>query len=472
MNDDDFLNRLRKAPPPEFLTGLKARLDRQPRMPPERRSGFGRGLIVGFLVAGVSFAATSVSLTGLPTSPGRFFTAPVEFLTRVVTGRNDSERDASSVQIKAVPLGSWLPTHINTQPASAAGVDRMPADAMSSAPQSTAGADARAVSPGPAAAYSTAIPVVAQRDLYPFAVASLSGRSVRLRAKDSKDVFDGMCAGAATSPDPNIIETTRRITADQRCSRENHRREIVELQVGYQAIVLARSKLYGPLNLSARDLYLALAKRVPNPEQPDQLIDNPYTTWNQVDPALPYDNIHVYGPARNSPEGKLAGALLLNAGCNTFPALVALRDRDPAMLETTCQQLRTDKAYEEISLNGFNYPDALNIAPTALAVTTLAIFPYLQDRLIANPIDGVVADTATLAAQSYPASRLIYLYASKFDIESSFGVVNALMAMLSPPPATDPRTGASLWGFVEAAGAERPTTRKAFEALETVQFGY
>ncbi|HWG32387.1 MAG TPA: hypothetical protein VN676_17690, partial [Steroidobacteraceae bacterium] len=40
---------------------------------------------------------------------------------------------------------------------------------------------------------------------------------------------------------------------------------MVEVKYSYQAIILVRSKLYGALPLSPRDIYLALAKTVPDP---------------------------------------------------------------------------------------------------------------------------------------------------------------------------------------------------------------
>jgi phosphate transport system substrate-binding protein len=207
---------------------------------------------------------------------------------------------------------------------------------------------------------------------------------------------------------------------------------------------------------------------VPNPAQPDELINNPYTTWNQVDPALPYDPIHVYGPARDSAEGRLTAQLLLDAGCNTFSALVALRDHDRDTFETACRQLRTDSAYEEIVPSSFPYADQLNLAPTTLGIMTVGLFSYLQDKFIANPIDGVVPDTATVAAQSYPAARAIYLYSSKLYLDAVW--MGSSVFALMPPSIADYRA-AGLWGYLEPEGFVRPRTPADFRALKTVQFG-
>jgi phosphate transport system substrate-binding protein len=478
MNDDDFLNRLRKAPPPEFLTGLKARLDRQPKVPPERRSGFGRGLIVGFLVAGVAFAATSVSLTGLPTSPGRFFSAPVEFLTRTVTGRNNSERDTNPVQIKAVPLGSvWaVPPHVNAQPASATGVESTASAVRASAPTPyTTGTESRVGAPGAVSKPSWGIVFGAQREIHPLAQATLQGpwaERIKLVEQPSTAVFTGLCGSNIPINHPDIIETTHRITTESSC-KVAHALRVVELKVGYQAVVLARSKLYTPLNLSARDVFLALAQRVPNPAQPGQLIENPYLTWNEIDSALPYDSIEFYGPPQNSPEGQLAAELLLDAGCNSIPALVALREHYGPAFETTCRKLRTDYAYREIPLRSeVSQTDILSVTPTIVGIYTLKGFQAEQNRLNANPIDGVAPEYATLASQQYPASRTLYVYTTQESI--GFGPKgwgpNAFLAALISPSFYDSRYNDSTWGFVALDEAESAVSRAYLEARKPIQF--
>ena len=483
MNDDDFLNRLRKAPSPELLTGLKARLDRQPKVPPERRSGFGRGLIVGFLVAGVAFAATSVSITGLPTSPGRFFSAPVEFLTRIMTRRNDSEVDANRVQIKAVPLGSvWtVPPHVSAQPASATDVESTASATASasaasgSAPPSGASTGSRVVAPGAVSKPSWGIVFGAQREIHPLAQATLQGswaERIKLVALSSTAVFTGFCGSNIPINHPDFIETTQRITTESSC-KAAHAWHIVELKVGYQAVVLARSKLYTPLNLSARDVFLALAKRVPDPAQPGQLINNPYLTWNEIDSALPYDSIQFYGPPQNSPEGRLTAELLLEAGCNTFPTLVALREHDEPAFETACHKLRTDGAYKEIPVRGeISQTEMLNVTPTVVGIYTLDGFQAARSRLNANPIDGVAPEYATLASKQYPASRTLYVYTQQISLEFGPGGwgPNSFLAALISPSFYETRYDDSTWGFVALDEAESAVSRAYLEARKPLQF--
>jgi len=471
--NDDFLHRPRRAPSPEFLAALKARLDRQPleRMPRlarSRRSGFFRGMLVGFLVAGAAFAVTSVSLTGVPTSADQFFSAPIEYVARILFHAH-TEQDADRNQIKAVPLGpAFYPTHVNPQAAAAKGDFKNATD--------TDSATYIGAPPAPTGTVAASTPTVligASRELLPFAQASAPAYASKIPIKvieqPDQTAFGSLCRNSSSTDEhrPDIIAVAHRITAEQlrNCTYGGYTHE-TELLVGYQAVVLARSKLYGPLSLTARDLLLALARRVPDPEHPDTLIDNPYTAWNQIDPALPYDKIHFIGPAPDSPEGRVIAAMLLEPGCGGFPSLAALRDRDPAAFDAACHRLRNDGTYEESPVNGwyagFAQINALNTVPTAFGIFTLQGLAASQDKLATNPIDGVTPDHTAIAAHAYPASRPLYLYvySANMQLYAVSQTVQTMTLWAFPNTAT----GATTWGFVPPDAAElavrRETLRK------------
>ena len=467
--NDDFLHRPRKAPSPEFLASLKARLDRQPKLARPRRSGFVRGMLVGFLVAGVAFAVTSLSLTGVPTSAGQFFSAPVEYVARMLFHTHTTEQDADRSQIKVVPLGpAWYPTYVDPRRASGS-------QDFKNAPSSDSAAyvGPQTAPTGAVAALSSAILIGAPRELVPFAEASAPAYVLRTPTKISTKVieqsdqaaFSNLCRSSAVTDDHriDIIEVGHRITAEQlrSCTYSGSTHE-TEILVGYQAVVLARSKLYGPLSLTARDLFLALARRVPDPEHPDTLIDNPYTAWNQIDPALPYDKIHFIGPISESPEGQLAAAMLLEAGCNTFPSLVALREHDAYTFDSVCRSLRNDSAYAESAVSGgfagFVQINDLNTLPTAFGIFTLQGLTPWQDKVAVNPIDGVTPDHTTIAAHSYPASRPLYLYVYPWGIDG-YAVRQTAVSMVNWG-FSNTTMGATTWGFVPPDAAEQAARRE------------
>jgi phosphate transport system substrate-binding protein len=257
--------------------------------------------------------------------------------------------------------------------------------------------------------------------------------------------FDRLCTNDPGAAD--VIELPRRITREefQRCLN-TRAVGIVEVKIGSQALVLARAQLYGPLKLSARDLYLALGRRVPDPNRPERLIDNPYVTWNQVNPALPYDRIQIMGPDQGTPAGTLSASLLLEPGCNTLPAIAALQDADPEQYEQTCGRLREDSAYVVASRAGYAY---LTTNPTALGIFSLNEYESLHghDGLVLNPIDGITPTTENVSAGTYPLARSLYLYTSSLR---SLGNQVFMTFVRSNMTAWDPYgNNANGWGFVQ-----------------------
>ena len=111
-------------------------------------------------------------------------------------------------------------------------------------------------------------------------------------------------SAGADSATADLVGAGRRMSAAElaTCKRNGVRR-ITELRPGFEAAVLVRSKLYGAPKLSARDVFLALAAQVPDPDQRVGLIKNPYLVWNAIDPALSEEQIEISGPPPSSLTG-------------------------------------------------------------------------------------------------------------------------------------------------------------------------
>ena len=145
--------------------------------------------------------------------------------------------------------------------------------------------------------------IVGSSTVYPFAtvVAERFGKSSRFKTPVIEATGSGgglklFCAGVGVKT-PDITNASRRIKKSEydRCTKNGIK--IAEFKIGYDGIVLANSKKTGPVELSRRDIYLALAKLVPegHPEgQRDggKLVPNPNKTWKDVNP-----------PCRMSPSG-------------------------------------------------------------------------------------------------------------------------------------------------------------------------
>jgi phosphate transport system substrate-binding protein len=477
--NDDFLHRLRKAPPPEFLDGLKARIERQSPLARTRtrRSPFSRGLIVGLLLGGAAFAVTSLSVNRAPASFTDFLKAPAQLVARL-GGR--SSQNENSQQRRVLPWGPvWGPKHpapageILKDTDSAAAVTNTPSPATTGRPPeadrgSTQTSLPATQSASPASRYfGFGFTVVAPPGTYPHAqaVAERLGNGLgvmRVSLETGGATVSRLCSADDKTGSADLIEVPGRITPAE---LRNCGSTITELRVGHQAIVIARSKLYGSMTLSARDLFLALARQVPVSSDPVLFMDNPYTTWNQIDATLPYDRIHLLGPVLGWVQGRLAAVLLLEAGCNTFPGIAELRVSDLARYEEICLNIRNDGAYEESAEGIVTYTERLARDPTLLGIITFSEFDGSKDRLAASVIDAVEPSPETIAAHTYPASRVLYLYTKQYNYTTInlFGML--MRAYLAPLTRYDNAPGN--WGFVSLDAAEHADVEAILQGLHT-----
>jgi phosphate transport system substrate-binding protein len=307
--------------------------------------------------------------------------------------------------------------------------------------------------------------VVAPPGTYPHAqaVAERLGNGVggmRVSLETGGATVSRLCSTDDKSGGADLIELPGRMTPSE---LRNCGSPITELRVGHQAIVIARSKLYGSMTLSARDLFLALARQIPVSSDPVLFIDNPYTTWNQVDATLPYDRIHLLGPALGWVQGRLATALLLEAGCNTFPGIAELRVSDLARYDEICLNIRIDGAYEESAESIVTYTERLTRDPTLLGIVTFSQFDRSKDRLAASVIDAVEPSPETIADHTYPASRVLYLYTKQYNY-TTFNPFGMLMSAYLAP-LTQYGNAPGNWGFVPLDAAEHADVEAILQGL-------
>ena len=98
------------------------------------------------------------------------------------------------------------------------------------------------------------------------------------------------------------------------------------------------------LNLTATDIYKALAANPfgkPNTAQ----------TWKDVNPALPAIKIRVLGPPPTSGTRDSFAELILEKGCESDPAMKALKKSDEKKQKEICTKIREDGAFVEAGEN-------------------------------------------------------------------------------------------------------------------------
>ncbi|HET9865472.1 MAG TPA: PstS family phosphate ABC transporter substrate-binding protein [Steroidobacteraceae bacterium] len=273
------------------------------------------------------------------------------------------------------------------------------------------------------------IDIVGSSTVYPFTtiVAEQFGRAGRFKTPKVESTGTGgglkLFCGGVGPQFPDIANASRRIktTELQSCVR-NGVREVVEVKVGYDGIVIAQNKSGSPLKLTRKDVYLALARNVPDPANPNALIPNPYRTWKDVNPSLPATKIEVLGPPPTSGTRDSFAELYLEAGCRTFAWLEQLRSSDEANFRRKCDTLREDGSYVEAGENDNLIVQKLAANPTAAGIFGYSFLEENLDKLKGAVLEGVSPTFETISSGKYPASRPLYIYVKKQHVKVIPGI--------------------------------------------------
>jgi phosphate transport system substrate-binding protein len=230
-----------------------------------------------------------------------------------------------------------------------------------------------------------------------------------MRIEPASIAKEQLCVGDGPEELRNAGEG-RRIEPDQRHCRVTGEAGDEKTLIGHEVAFLVRSTRSGPLPLSARAIFLALARQVPDPSHPEILVENPYRFWSDIDPALPSDPIRVLGPAPSSQPGSALLAVLLQRGCH--------RVLPQATEESQCQSVRGDDVYVEMPEYGPSLVRELASHPTWLGLLNLELLAQSRNELAVSPVDDVAPAAQSVLSGAYPAARSLYLYVRTSDLRS------------------------------------------------------
>jgi len=273
------------------------------------------------------------------------------------------------------------------------------------------------------------ITVVGSSTVFPFAttVAENFGRTSSFKTPKIESTGSGgglklFCAGVGVDH-PDITNASRRIKASEieNCD-SNGVKEIVEVKIGYDGIAIANSKEAGQLDLTPKDIFLALAKDVPDPEGGDKLVPNPYKTWKEVNDALPDARIEVLGPPPTSGTRDAFAELAMEEGCKSFDFIKAMKKEDKKKYKAVCHGVREDGAYIEAGENDNLIVQKLEANPKALGVFGFSFLDQNTDQIQGSKVNGVEPTFESISAGEYPISRSLYFYVKKAHVGTIPGI--------------------------------------------------
>ncbi|CAD7287909.1 PstS family phosphate ABC transporter substrate-binding protein [Campylobacter suis] len=262
-------------------------------------------------------------------------------------------------------------------------------------------------------AYAEQIRIAGSSTVFPFSsfvaeeFAALKGKKAPI--VESLGTGGGFKAFCASQKGIDIANASRpmKLSEFQECEK-NGINQISGFMIGYDGIVLAQNKQNAELSLTKEQIFLALAKQIP---QNGALVDNPYKKWNQIDASLPDKEILVYGPPTTSGTRDSFEEQLMQAASKNF--------KEYGEKAGKYGSIREDGAYVPSSEN-----DNLIVAKLAQNKDAYGIFGYGYlaengSKVAAVGINGIKPSEKSVADGSYTLARSLYFYVKNENFKAN-----------------------------------------------------
>ena len=318
------------------------------------------------------------------------------------------------------------------------------------------------------------ISIVGSSTVYPFAtvVAERFGKAGSFKTPKIESTGTGggfklFCGGVGVQH-PDMSNASRAIKASEfEACQKNGVKEIVEVKIGYDGIVVANAKKGPALKLTTKDIFLALAKEVPDPKGGEGLVANPYKTWKEVNAALPDVKIEVLGPPPTSGTRDAFLELGMEPGAIKFEGLKKLSKDDAKKFQKVFSSIREDGAYVEAGENDNLIVQKLGANPNALGIFGFSFLDQNNDKIQGSYVDGNPPTFENIASGKYTMSRPLFFYVKTAHVGVIPGIKEYLAEFTSEKAwGKDGYLGEK--GLIPLPDAERKQVAENVKALKTL----
>ncbi len=332
-----------------------------------------------------------------------------------------------------------------------------------------------------------------------------SGNNVVVESTGSGGGHKRFCEGLGVET-PDITGSSRRqkVSEFEDCQASGVT-GVIEVKIGYDGIVLANARTAAVFDLTEKQIFQAFAAKLPRSDEDCTLIDNPYTNWSQIDPALPDQTIEAYGPPPTSGTRDAFVELAMEAGAKGFGCLSRLSrarpDRDdyaerieavtglePAWLTDAngdprdgediftevAHKVREDGRWIDSGENDNAIVATLERTPTAVGVFGYSFKAQNEDKIKAGAVNGVMPDVDTIASGDYPISRSLYVYVKEAHAAGDVAgipaqAIQGFLQELTSEGAWGPGGYLEQLGLIPLTEEERADFAEAAQTLRTYQ---
>lgn len=290
------------------------------------------------------------------------------------------------------------------------------------------------------------IQIVGSSTVFPFsaAVAETFGKTTRYKTPVVEATGSGggiklFCAGIGENT-PDITNASRKMKRKEFLKCVSNGVTPVEVKIGFDGIVLANSRHGDPIFLTLQQVFLALAKRVPDAQ--GKLIANPYLLWSDIDASLPAEKIEILGPPPTSGTRDAFEELAMGGGAKSIAILKELKGltkgdkrieeiavslglesheyfyegqtlKGKSIFKRIAREIREDGAYIEAGENDNLIIQKLQHNPTAIGIFGFSFLDQNSDKVQGAAINGVSPQFEKIASGAYKISRSIFFYIKK-----------------------------------------------------------
>jgi len=256
--------------------------------------------------------------------------------------------------------------------------------------------------------------IVGSSTIFPFAAKTAetyserTGVSVVVEQTGSGGGHKLFCSG-----NPSIDATTSsrlQKPSEAALCAQNGVAPVVQVRLGFDGIVLARSVRAAPMDIDPLTLYSALARVLPASGTDCSPVPNRHERWSDIRADLPADIIKVYGPPPTSGTRDAFVETAMESGARAFPCLADMERKTPNLFRARAHDLREDGPWVDAGENDNALIRTLANTPTALGVFGFSFLDQNTDKVRGLAISGVQPSQETIRNGSYPVVRDLYLY--------------------------------------------------------------
>jgi phosphate transport system substrate-binding protein len=281
----------------------------------------------------------------------------------------------------------------------------------------------------------TQLRIVGSSTVYPFStvVAERFGKSTKFKtpiveATGTGGGFKLFCGGVGERF-ADLTGASRPIKSSETKQCETNKVSApLEILIGKDGIVVATSKKVTPFALTRDQLFLALAKQVPDGN--GGLKPNDYKKWSDIDQSLPSQKILAYGPPSSSGTRDAFVELAIEPACKKLEEYkTAYPDEDKR--KKACVALREDGVFVEAGENDNLIEQKLEATVGSVGVFGYSFLEENADKIQGINIDGVAPEFEKIKSGEYPLSRPIFLYVKKEHIGEVDGIQEFISELTS-----------------------------------------